>query len=332
MPLAESLSPPVTFHQLVTGWQTDWMSLVSLCIEIGIAAWYVLSVIRLARRGRQWSRWRTASFLLGTLAVVVAVQSGLASYDDSVFKVHVVQHLLLMNVAPILYALAAPVTLTLQASNRKTQQRLLSVLHSKPVEFITHPVLVVINFSATMLFFFLTPFYQFSLEHPLLHEFTHLHFLVSGILYWWLVVGIDPSRWRLSFPAKLGYLAVGVPVSAILGLALTESRASIAPQFHTVADTHAGGAILWILGELFTLSALAIIFVQWMRADIREAARYDRRNGAAAVRHDGTAIRSELSGREARTADMTVAVTVVNGRLVAAEEAVPGDPPTPPRP
>lgn len=321
---ADEISPPVQIHNLFTAWQTDWISLTALGVELAIAAWYVASVVRLARRGRHWSPWRTASFLLGTLAVVVATQSGLASYDDSVFQLHVVQHLLLMNVAPIFYALAAPITLALQASGRDTQRRLLSVLHNRAIEFVTHPVLVVLNFAGTMLIFFLTPFYQFSLEHPLLHEFTHLHFLVSGILYWWLIVGVDPSRWRLSFPAKLGYLAVGIPTTAVLGLALTQSRTSIAPLFHTTADTHAGGAILWIVGELFTLGAMGIMVVQWMRVDDREAIRADRRADAADARTVG--ISSEAGALvDAGGGDRRRKVAVVDGRLVPVE----GDPPRP---
>ncbi len=314
MPFADEISPPVQVHQLFAGWQTDWMSFVALAIELGIALVYVLAVVRLARRGRRWSPWRTASFLLGTLAVVVAIQSGLASYDDSVFKMHVLQHLLLMNVGPIFYALGAPVTLALQASERKTQRRILKVLHSKAVEFITHPLLVLINFAGTMLIFFLTPFYQFSLEHPLLHEFTHLHFLVSGLLYWWLVVGVDPSRWRLSFPAKLGYLAVGIPTTVILGLALTQTNASIAPLFHTVSDTHAGGAILWIIGELFTLGAMAIIVIQWMVVDNRAALRGDRSADAADLAAQAAA------AIEPRTRAEPTRVVVVDGRLVEAKD------------
>ncbi len=286
------------------------MNLVALAIELGIALVYVLGVVRLARRGRHWSPWRTASFMLGTLAVVAAIQSGLASYDDSVFQCHVIQHLLLMNVALIFYALGAPVTLALQASERQTQRRLLKVLHSKAVEFITHPLLVAINFAGTLLIFFLSPFYQFSLEHPLIHELTHLHFLVSGILYWWLVVGVDPSRWRLSFPAKLGYLAVGIPTTTILGLALTQSRSSIAPLFHSVSDTHAGGAILWIVGELFTLGAMAIVVVQWMAVDRREAIRGDRQADAAEQAAQTSA------GSEVSTSAAPTRVVVIDGRLV----------------
>ena len=274
--LADAISPPIRLHALLTRFQTDGLSLVTLAIELALAGWYVVSVRRLAQRGRRWSSWRTASFLGGTLLVVIAVQSGLAGYDDQVFAAHVVQHLLLMNFAPILFALSAPVTLALQSSGRPTQERLLKVVHHPVVEFVTNPVFVVLVSYGTMIVYFLTPFYNFSLEHPVVHELTHVHFLVSGSLFWWLVVGRDPSRWRLSYPVKLGILAIGIPVTAVLGVSLTGARDSIAPLFHTVADTQRGGSILWVVGELTTFVAMALIVYQWMKFEEREAVRADR--------------------------------------------------------
>jgi putative membrane protein len=281
--LADVISPPVSLHTLLTGWQTDTLSLVSLAIEVALAVWYLVSVRRLAARGRSWSRARTVCFCAGILLIVIAVQSGLAAYDDEDFWIHVIQHLLLMNFAPILLALSAPVTLALQASSRRTQRVLLSILHNPVVEFITHPIPVVIAAYATMLIYFLSPFYNFSLEHPLIHDLTHLHFLVSGCLFWWLIVGRDPSRWRLSYPAKLGLLAVGIPVNAVLGVSLTGAVVSIAPHFHTLGDTKAGGSILWVVGELTSLVAMGIVLYQWMQYEEREAVRADRRSDAEDV-------------------------------------------------
>jgi putative membrane protein len=274
--LADAISPPIRVHALLTGFRTDGLSLVTLAIEVGLAVWYVVAVRRLATRGRAWSGWRTASFLGATVLVIIAVQSGLAAYDDQVFAAHVVQHLLLMNFAPILYALSAPVTLALQSSERRTQQGLLKVLHHPVIELVTNPALVVVVSYGTMIAYFLTPFYTFSLEHPLVHDLTHLHFLVSGCLFWWLVVGRDPSRWRMSYPAKLGILAIGIPVTAVLGVSLTGARESIAPLFHTVADTQRGGSILWVVGELTTFVAMAVIVYQWMKFEEREGIRADR--------------------------------------------------------
>jgi putative membrane protein len=287
------ISPPVTFHTLVTGWQFGGLSLLALLVDLALASWYLASTARLSRKGRRWSRWRTAFFISGVLSIVVATGSGLASYDDSNFSVHVIQHLLLMNVAPILLALSAPVTLALQASDRRTQTTILRVLHHPLVEFVTNPLVVLMFFSATMIGYFLTPFYRYSLAHPLIHDAIHIHFLITGALYWWLVVGVDPSRWRLSFPLKLGFLAVDIPVGTMLGLGLTQSSTSIAPLFHSLSDTHNGGAILWIAGELFTFTAMAIVVVQWMRSDLREAARLDRRAHA----DDGLTPVSVVDGR-----------------------------------
>ncbi|HVA03346.1 MAG TPA: cytochrome c oxidase assembly protein [Acidimicrobiales bacterium] len=274
--LVDAISPSIGLHTLLTGFQTDGLSLVSLAIELGLVVWYVVAVRRLARKGRRWSPWRTASFVGATVLVIAAVQSGLAAYDDQVFAAHVVQHLLLMNFAPILYALSAPVTLALQSSGRPTQERMLKIIHHPVVELLTNPVFVVLVAYGTMIGYFLTPFYNFSLEHPLIHDLTHLHFLVSGCLFWWLVVGRDPSRWRLSHPVKLGILAIGIPVTAVLGVSLTGARDSIAPLFHSVADTHTGGSILWVMGELTTFVAMALIVYQWMKFEEREAVRADR--------------------------------------------------------
>src|SRR5579872_5676284 len=131
------ISPPVRLHELLTGWQTDPLSLVALAVDATVVVLYLVGVRTLARRGRSWSRWRTTSFLGGVALVVVAVNSGLASYDDSVFRIHVIQHLLLMNGAPVLFALGAPMTLALQASDRRVQRGLLRILHSRVFGILT---------------------------------------------------------------------------------------------------------------------------------------------------------------------------------------------------
>ena len=154
---------------------------------------------------------------------------------------------------------------------------MLRILHSKVFEAATFPAAVAILSYGLMLGYFLSGFYTYSEEHPLVVGITNVVFLVSGCLYWWPVVGLDPSRWKLSFPAKLGYLATGIPVTTFLGLGLVSARYSIDPAIHTLADTHAGGGALWVLSELFTLSAMGAILVQLMHSDQRAAARYDRR-------------------------------------------------------
>ncbi len=279
MPLSNLLlsipSPPVKLSVLLTGIQTDPLSFVALALEIASILLYVWGARALNARGRQWPRLRTVSFFAGVAVVFIATGSGLAAYDDSVFTLHVVQHLMLMNLAPIFIALSAPVTLLLQASNRTVQTKAIKFLHSKVIALLTFPVFAwLLNYS-TMYIYFLTPIYQLSIEHPLFHDYTHLHFLIAGLIFWTTLIGIDPIRWKMHYGAKLAYLFAGIPFGTFLGIALTSVRTSISPA-HTVADIHAGGAVLWVFGEVFTVGAIAIIFFQWARHEERIAIRADR--------------------------------------------------------
>jgi len=267
----------VNLVSLLTKWQTGPFSLAALTVVICLGVAYLVGVRRLASRGRRWSPLRTLSFLLGVLAVVVGLCSGVAYYSNRVFYVHAVQHVILMNGAAILFALGGPMTLWLQASGRPLQTRLLRLLNSKTFEIITFPVLVASVSYVVMIVYFLSPLYIFSEQHEPFLDFVNAGIIFSGCLYWWPVVGLDPSRWKLSFPAKLGYLATGIPVTTFLGLGLISTTTSIDPAIHTLADTHAGGGALWVLSELFTLGAMGAVLVQLMHSEEREAARYDRR-------------------------------------------------------
>ncbi|HLI16036.1 MAG TPA: cytochrome c oxidase assembly protein [Acidimicrobiales bacterium] len=292
---AAAASSPVRLGQLLTGWQHDAGSLTALAVLAALGAAYAAGVHRLARRKRRWSPWRSAAFGAGLVLVELAVGSGIASYDDSVFTVHVVQHLLLMNAAPPLLALGAPITLLLQATRRRTTSRLLRVLHSRPVELLTHPLVAFGVATATMYAYFLTPLYGASLRHPVLHDATHLVFLLAGCLYWWLVVGLDPIPHRLGHAARMGYLGLGIPLASFLGVAILNMAHPIAPE-HTLADTRAGGGVLWGFSELFTVAALAVIFLQWVREEDRRAAREDRRLDAVAAAEAVVAAAAERLG------------------------------------
>ena len=108
-------SPPIRLHQLLFDIQLNPLAIFSLVLELASIYLYVRGRKRLSTRGRDWSGTKTASFITGVVLIWVATGSGLASYDDSVFEMHVIQHLLLMNFAPIFIALGAPLTMATQA-------------------------------------------------------------------------------------------------------------------------------------------------------------------------------------------------------------------------
>src|SRR5262245_28579554 len=102
------------------------------------------------QKGRPWPRARIGAFAIGIGTVVIATQSPLAYQDTRLFSAHVVQHILLAMVAPAFFCLSAPITLFLQASTRKTQSRILKVLHHPLSRFITFPLIGWMLFVGTL--------------------------------------------------------------------------------------------------------------------------------------------------------------------------------------
>ena len=269
-------SPPVHLATLAGDWQHGALAVVGMALEALAVVLYLHGVHTLAKRGRRWKKSRTILFLSGIAVTALALQSGIAHYDDSVFVVHVVQHWLLMSVAPIFMVLGAPVTLAMQAGSRSFQVRVISLLHSKPARVVAHPFVVALLNYGTMYSYFMTSLYVLSLQHPLYHDFTHLQFLAVGYLFWWQVIGLDPSPRRAHFGVRAGFLVLGVPFDTFLGIALMSSRYPIAPE-HTLADTRNGGAVLWILFGMTMMAGLGVVVYQWMKYEEREAVRQDRR-------------------------------------------------------
>jgi cytochrome c oxidase assembly factor CtaG len=271
-----AVSPPVKLSTLLTGWQNDISAYLICSVIAAVFVLYLISISIVKNKGRRWPVLRTLFFLFGLIVVIVAVESGLAYYDDSVFSLHVIQHLLLMNLAPICFALSAPITLFLQALPRTIRSKVIKLLHNKIVAITHHPAVATALTVIIMYGYFLTGIYNYSLNHPLLHDLTHVIFLLAGIMYWWPIVGLDPIKWRLSFAEKLLYLLVLIPLNSFLGIALMSERHTISVH-HTISDIHAGGAILWISTEVFDVSAIAIILIQWLNYHQRETERIERR-------------------------------------------------------
>jgi putative membrane protein len=279
-----TVPPPISAGRILTDWTFDPVVVV---LVLAAALLYRAGVRRLARRDRRWPAARSWSFVAGLGVLTVATMSGLARYDTVLFSAHVVQHLALGMAAPILLALGAPVTLALQASHRHTQVFLIRLLHSPVVRTITHPVFAFVLFGGTLFVLYFTGLYELSLRNDLVHTFVHLHFVVAGTLFFWVVVGLDPSGWRLPHWARLLLVLAVVPFHAFLGVAILGSDQVLAADWYgglgrswgssALADQHVGAGLLWGVGDLLAVGTAMIVLVQWMRHDERHAKRLDRR-------------------------------------------------------
>jgi putative membrane protein len=218
--------------------------------------------------------------------IAFAGMSGLGTYDSTMFSLHMIQHMLLSMVAPIFLALGAPITLALRTTPRRVRAALLALLHSRFARLLTFPLVGGALYVASPFALYFTGWYPATLDHPVLHELLHLHFVLVGSLFFWPMVGIDPIPGRQSHPFRFLILVSTLPFHAILGLSIYTQTTLIAGAHYEalkldwldpLADQRVGGGLLWSSGEVVGLIMLGVVAVQWIRASEREAAREDRR-------------------------------------------------------
>jgi cytochrome c oxidase assembly factor CtaG len=295
-PAPGSQVPPPTPGRLLLSWSLNPLVTVGL---LAAAIAYLQARRRLVADGVAWPARRTAYFLCGIGALALALLSPIEAYDTVLFSVHVGQHMLLTMVAAPLLALGAPVTLALRVAKGKTRRRMTRVLHSPPLKVLGHPLVAWVLFTVTLYGLYFSPLFDLTLREPLVHDLVHLHFLTAGLLFWWVVVGLDPSRWRLPHIARLLFVFLMVPFHAFLGVAIMNSGRVLAPTLESfqrnwgptpLADQQVGGAILWGAGDLIALVAVLGVLISW--------ASYEEK--VVNVREDRRLARERAAGRPPR--------------------------------
>jgi cytochrome c oxidase assembly factor CtaG len=277
--------PPLTPARLLTEWTWEWSMALGL---ITAAALYIAGLVVLHRRGDRWPVPRTLSFLLGGLGTIaIATMSALGTYDTVLFSVHMVQHMILMMVAPMFLALGAPITLALRTLRSRPRALLLAVLHSRVARVLTFAPLVLALFIATPFALYYSPFYEISLRSGFWHAFLHLHFILIGCLLMWPLMGVDPVPGRISYPLRLLMLFLMLPFHAFLGISIMSATTLIAENWYLafnrtwppspLDDQYLAGGIMWASGDAIALLMLIAIFAQWYAHSQREARREDRR-------------------------------------------------------
>ena len=305
--------PPLTVARLLAGWQLDLPVLAGVLL---LAGSYVVGVARLTRRGDAWPVARSVSFLGGGVGTIaIATLSGLAAYDDTLFSVHMVQHMLLAMVAPVFLALGAPLTLALRALPTGSRRWLLALLHNPVSKMIAFPLVGAFLFVLTPFALYFSPIYEATLRSELLHALLHVHFLATGCLFLWPVLGLDPLPHRPAYPLRLVLLFVTLPFHAFLGVAIMSNTEVLAGDWYAgvqrswgpppLDDQHLGGGLLWASGDLIGVLLIGTVFTQWMRADERAARREDRQLDRSTAEDNALVAYNQRLAALARRAERT---------------------------
>jgi cytochrome c oxidase assembly factor CtaG len=246
------MSAPSLPSLLVSHWEINWPLDVQAAL---VAALYVWA----ATRGR--SRWpwpRTVAFATGIGCVVVALQSGVDAYDERLLSAHMVQHMLLLLLAPLLLLAGQPVILVLRAAPRDGRVRLARALAG--LRALTRPAVCLGAFSVVLVASHIPAFYDATLRSPLLHGTEHTLYLLAGLLLYWPLLAPDPapSR-RLGGLGRLIYMLAAMPAMALIGAYLNRHPTLVYAAYGApgralgispVADQAQAGAVMWVLGSV----------------------------------------------------------------------------------
>jgi putative copper resistance protein D len=285
--------PAPTLPGVLLAWRFDPLPVAG--VLAAAAAYLALTRAVAARHPRNPPRrWRSVAFLSGLAAIAVALLSPIEAYEGVLFSVHMVQHMLLMLVAAPLLLLGAPITLLLRASSPTARRRLLRILHSLPVRLLSFPLVAWLAFAAVNWGWHFSTLYDDALENVALHYVQHATFLGAALLFWWPVIGADPSPWRLPHPVRLFYLFLAMPQNSFLGVAIMNAGAVLYPHYVTnlrawgpspLDDQALGGLLMWAGGDVAFLAGMALVVAMWVRAEDRRTARLDARLDAQG--HEG---------------------------------------------
>jgi len=262
------------------GWQavlTRWeFAPVVTAAVLAVGALYLWGAWRVRRRhpARPWPWWRTGFFLAGLAVVVIATESGIGAYDDVLFWDHMIQHLLLIMIAPPLLVVGQPFTLLLHASRNPLHSWAKRAMRSRVVSFLTWPPFGFAAYVVTVAGTHLTGLTGLIVRDPVLHDAEHVLYLVVGYLFFLPLFGQEPIRWRLGYPIRILVLVLAMPVDTFTGLVLTYA----APGTYTVGprppgapdpvtDVHWAGAVMWIAGDAIMLAFIMLVVLVWSRDD-----------------------------------------------------------------
>jgi cytochrome c oxidase assembly factor CtaG len=269
--------------------QIEWT--FAPAILISIALWVAIYVWRFrqarAEAGGRGAGWQQALAFGGFIVVMtIALVSPIDSLGtDYLFTMHMAQHILLGDIAPLLLLLALSRVIMRPATRRfHAFERRLGPL--------AHPVAFILIWFALVYFWHIPAMYEAAIENPFVHAIEHASFFIAGCAVWWPLIQPVPMRYRLRGVAVFGYVLAAKLGLGVLGLYLTWSKTVAYDYYETVPriwglspieDQNVGGAMMMLEQSLVLVTAFVILFVRMLLQSEEEERRRERLEDAASA-------------------------------------------------
>lgn len=264
--------------------QWHWRPGVSLVLLL-LGATYVVGWSRLRRRGHHTlaSAWRLLLYLGGLVSIAVALMSPIEYLAHRLFTGHMIQHQVLLMVAPPCLLLADPfpsVVWALRPKLRRVVRRFL--VQGSParsgLRFLTSLPVAGLLYTANLWAWHWPPAYEAALRSPLVHDLEHLAFFGTAVLFWWPIVNPAPrrrgARGGLYYGVRVAYLVLATAQNTLLGALLGLTERVLYPSYardgallglSPIDDQGLGGGIMWSGGHMYLVAILVLL---WQAMDL----------------------------------------------------------------
>ncbi|MDG5472289.1 cytochrome c oxidase assembly protein [Jeotgalibacillus sp. ET6] len=259
------------------GWV--WTDLAGFLPFAAAIALYISAAILSSRQRRKWPNYRTVLWVLGVLCAAAAVTGPLAERAHTDFTAHMLGHLLLGMLAPLLLVLSAPMTLFLRSVPVSLGRKTSGLLKSRPVRFLSDPITAsVLNIGGLWLLY-TTTLYSAMHDSLLLHIVIHFHVFAAGYLFTISMIYIDPASHRTPFLYRAVVLIAALAGHGILSKYIyANPPAGVAPQ-----QAESGGMLMYYGGDAIDVMIIIILCYQWYKAAKPRTSSYEMKTSEGAV-------------------------------------------------
>lgn len=227
-------------------------------------------------------------FIRGFLAylfLITALVGPFGKFDET-FWVHMIQHLLLIMVVPPLFLSGLFFSANIWFFPRIIRIGLADFIRPKSLfrgllSKITSPKFSLIFYVISLWVWHLPIFFNYALNFTMVHYFEHISFLISGVLFWWPLIGLNIGSKRISLPIRIVYLLLAVTPTAVVAAFITLSDGVIYGEniprlfgLEAIEDQKIGGLIMWIPGNTIFLGTLTVLFFKWSAKQTKNSRKY----------------------------------------------------------
>jgi putative membrane protein len=262
-------------HGILAAWSWPLWPAVGIVIAgtLYLRGWLVLQ----RTRARELPRWRAVCFFGGLLALWIALASPIDALDDFLLSAHMLQHFILMSVAPPLLVLGAPLVPMLRGLPRWIVRALRPLFASrtlhKVAHALAHPAVAWLLMNVAYLGWHVPQAFELTLRSEAWHNTEHMCFLLTSIVFWWVIVEPWPSRTRWSRWVVIPYLLTADVVNTILSAVLAFSGKVLYPSYGAaeritrltpLKDQVLAGSEMWVLNSIVFLVPVAVIVMRML--------------------------------------------------------------------